>query len=116
MSFYRCGGGATKWPKFLKRIDSYNDTWEANDIFDVKGIQSVTVKYQTRNGSERIVYGQTDNMDINFYHGGSNGTWVFCESTNGTATVSIEISEKYPYLAIATRRSGKMIYEFISVT
>ena len=116
MSFYRCGGGVTKWPKFLKRIDSYNGTWETNDIFDVKGIQSVTVKYQTRSGSERIVYGQTDTMDINFYYGGSNGTWVFCATTSGTATVSIEIPEKYPYLAIATRRSGQMIYEFISVT
>ena len=120
MSFYPCrGGGNKKWPKFIKKIDSSNAVWEANEIFDVHGIKSVTVKYQCRNGSERIVYGQTDTVNDNFYHTGSEGVWNnqgYAPETNTTATFTINIPENYPYLAIATRRNGKMIYEFISVT
>lgn len=120
MSFYPCrGGGMKKWPKFIKRIDTGNGVWEANDIFDVTGIQSVTVKYQCRSGIERIVYGKTDTLNDNFYNTGSEGVWNdqgYAPETNSTATFTINIPKKYPYLAIATRRSGNMIYEFISVT
>lgn len=120
MSFYPCrGGGNEKWPKFIKRIDSGNNVWEANDIFDVHGIKSVTVRYQCRSGIERIAYGKSDTVNDNFYSGGSEGVWNdqgYTPETNTTATFTINIPEKYTYLAISLRRSGKMIYEFISVT
>ena len=62
---------------------------------------------------------QSFSLNDNFYSGGSEGVWNdqgYTPETNTTATFTINIPEKYPYLAIAPRRSGKMIYEFISVT
>lgn len=120
MSFYNCTGGSKKLNLLMLNQPNYG-AWSQIVAFETKGINSVTIQYWSRSGSERVRAwvsntAPTTEWYITDTHSVPNATALLL-ATTGTTPVTYTIDCKdYDYMGLALRDEGKMICNIISVT
>lgn len=104
------------WPKFIRSIDNGSGVWSVYDCFDVSGVKTITVKYMTTSGTEKISYFVTNTYpDRAFVSASSNLKHDTQETAASYAYKTFDVSN-YKYWGVALRDSGNMSYNIDSVT
>lgn len=117
MAFFKCSvGGGKPWPKFIRSIDIGSGVWSVYDCFDVSDLKSVTIKYITTSGTERVAYSITNTYpDRAFLKTAANSKYNAKETAHAYVSMAFDVTD-YKYLCIALRDAGNMSYDIVSVT
>ena len=120
MSFYNCTGGGKKLN--LLMINQPNSgVWSSITAFEVKGINSVTIQYWSRSGSEKVrAWVSNTAPTVEWYitdtHSVPNAI-ALVPPAAGTTPVTYTIDCKdYDYMGLALRYEGRMTCKIVSVT
>ena len=119
MSFYNCTGGGKKLNLLMINQPTTGSSASIT-VFEVKGINSVTIQYWARSGSEQV-YGLISNTapTADWYIGTDSAPNVtpFSLPSAGTTPVTYTIDCKdYDYMGLTLRYEGRMTCKIVSVT
>jgi hypothetical protein len=120
MSFYNCTGGGKKL-NLLMLNQPNQGAWSQIVAFETKGINSVTIQYWSRSGSECVRawvsnIAPTTEWYITDSHPVPNAT-AFVPPLTGTTPVTYTIDCKdYDYMGLALRYEGRMTCNIVSIT
>lgn len=120
MSFYNCTGGGKKL-NLLMLNQPNNGSSPQIVAFETKGINSVTIQYWSRSGSERVTVWVSNIAPTAEWYLGDNhsvpNAIVFSSPTADTTPVTYTIDCKdYDYMGLALRYEGYMTCNIVSIT